>query len=140
MYRIAVAALIVAAAGCATTGGAGSREGNATVTGVIRLPETGFTQAQDACEQIRVVVAPAANASDALGKAMVKASRGNRCSFTVAGIPSNTDIQANAVADAALKCANGAAPTIAPASATAQPTFKLSDYGTSTRDFVVSCG
>ncbi|WP_338873089.1 hypothetical protein [Myxococcus stipitatus] len=140
MYRIAVAALIVAATGCATTGGGGSREGNATVSGVIRLPETGLAQAADACEQLHVVVAPAATPADALGKAMVKASRGNRCSFTVASIPSNTELTANVVADAGLKCQSGAAPTIAPASAAAKPSFSLKDYATGTHDFVVSCG
>ncbi|NTX10802.1 hypothetical protein HUA74_36340 [Myxococcus sp. CA051A] len=136
MYRIAVAALFLAATGCATTGGAGSREGNATVAGVIRLPESGLAQAGNPCDQLRVVVAHAATPTDALGRAMVKSSRGNRCSFTISGIPSNTDLQVSTVPDASLKCDNGSVPTITPEPST----IKMANYGTGTKDFTLSCG
>ncbi|WP_426748839.1 hypothetical protein VZQ01_21325 [Myxococcus faecalis] len=136
MYRIAVAALMLAATGCATTGGGGSREGNATVAGVIKLPETGLSQAGNPCDQLRVVVAHASTPTDALGHSMVKSSRGNRCSFTVSGIPSNTKLQVSAVAESSLKCDGGAAPTISPAPFE----LELKNYATGTRDFAVSCG
>jgi len=135
MYRIAVAALILAATGCATTG-SGSREGNATVAGVIKLPQSGLSQAESACEQIKVIVAHPGTPTDALGHAMVKPSRGGRCSFTVSGVPSNTDLQVSAVADGSLKCDSGAAPTISPEPSTMQ----MGNYSTGTRDFTVSCG
>ncbi|MCP3062725.1 hypothetical protein LXT21_28465 [Myxococcus sp. K38C18041901] len=136
MYRIAVAALMLAATGCATTGGGGSREGNANVAGVIKLPETGLAQAGNPCDQLRVVVAHASTPTDALGHGMVKSSRGNRCSFTVSGIPSNAKLQISAVADAGLKCDGGAVPTLSPAPSE----LNLKDYATGTRDFTVSCG
>ncbi|MCP3169526.1 hypothetical protein [Myxococcus qinghaiensis] len=135
MYRIAVAALILAATGCATTG-AGSREGNATVAGVIKLPESGLAQAGNPCDQLRVIVAHAARPSEALGHAMVKSSRGNRCSFTISGVPSNTDLQISAAAESGLKCDNGSAPAITPEPST----IKMVNYGTGTKDFTVSCG
>ncbi|NVJ26400.1 MULTISPECIES: hypothetical protein [Myxococcus] len=136
MYRIAVAALMLAATGCATTGGAGGSQGNATVAGVIKLPESGLAQAGNPCDQLRVVVAHAAKPSDALGKAMVKSSRGNRCSFTISGVPSNTDLQISAAPESGLKCDNGSAPTITPEPST----IKMVNYGTGTKDFTVSCG
>ncbi|MCP3143061.1 hypothetical protein [Pyxidicoccus xibeiensis] len=136
MYRIAVAALVVAATGCATTGGGGSREGNATVAGIIRLPQSGLQQASDACDQLQVTVSPASAPSDALGRGMLKASRGGRCSFNVSGLPSNTELQVGLTAGAGLKCDNGAAPTITP-----EPkTVKLGDYATVNHDFTLSCG
>ncbi|MCE9671757.1 hypothetical protein LY474_28510 [Myxococcus stipitatus] len=135
MYRIAVAALILAATGCATTG-SGSREGNATVAGVIKLPQSGLSQADSACEQIKVIVAHPGTPTDALGHAMVKPSRGGRCSFTISGVPSNTDLQVSAAVDGSLKCESGAAPTISPEPST----IKMGNYSTGTRDFTVSCG
>ncbi|MCP3102631.1 hypothetical protein LZ198_27525 [Myxococcus sp. K15C18031901] len=135
MYRIAVAALILAATGCATTSG-GGREGNATVAGVIKLPQSGLSQAENACDQLKVIVAHPGSPTDALGHAMVKTSRGGRCSFTVSGVPSNTDLQVSAVSDATLKCDSGAAPTITPEPST----IKMNSYTTGTRDFTVNCG
>ncbi|NMO16699.1 hypothetical protein HPC49_33145 [Pyxidicoccus fallax] len=135
MYRIAVAALVLAATGCATTGGGGSREGNATVAGVVRLPQSGL-QLDGACDQVRVVVSSPGNPSDALGSAMVRTSRGGRCSFTVSSLPSNTDLQVGVAVDGGLKCENGATPTITP-----EPSpVKLGDYATVNRDFTLSCG
>ena len=135
MYRIAVAALVLAATGCATMGGGGSREGNATVAGVVRLPESGM-QTDGACDLLQVVVSSPGTPSDALGRAMVKASRGGRCSFTVSGLPSNTDLQVGVAVDGGLKCEGGAAPTISP-----EPSaVKLGDYSTINRDFTLSCG
>ncbi|QSQ21811.1 hypothetical protein JY651_42800 [Pyxidicoccus parkwayensis] len=135
MYRIAVAALVLAATGCATTGGGGGSSGNATVAGVVRLPQTGL-KTDGACDQLQVVVSSAATPSAAVGRAMMKASRGGRCSFTVSGVPSDTDLQVGLNADAGLKCENGAAPTISPAPAA----VKLPNYGTANRDFTLSCG
>ncbi len=135
MYRIAVAALVLAATGCATMGGGGSREGNATVAGMVRLPQSGL-QAGDACDQVKVVVAPSGTPSDALGRAMVKPSRGGRCSFTVSGLPSEQDLQVGLALDGGLKCDNGATPTISP-----EPSpVKLRSYATVNRDFTLSCG
>lgn len=136
MSRIAVAVLVlVSAAGCATTGGGGSREGNATIAGVVRLPESGL-QAGDVCDQLQVVVASPSTPADALGRADVRTSRGGRCSFTVSGLPSNTDLQVGVTAGAGLKCDNGAAPTITPAPSA----VNLKDYATAARDFTLSCG
>ncbi|AKQ70412.1 hypothetical protein A176_007324 [Myxococcus hansupus] len=135
MYRIAVAALVLAASGCATTGGGGGREGNATVAGVVRLPESGL-RADDACGQLQVIVASPSSPTVGLGRAMVKPSRGNRCSFSVTGVPSNTDLQVGLTVGSDLKCEAGAAPSVSP-----EPTtVKVNDYGTATRDFSLSCG
>ncbi|WP_426755821.1 hypothetical protein [Myxococcus sp. Y35] len=134
MYRIAVAALVLAASGCATTGG-GGREGNATIAGVIRLPESGLN-ADGACGQLQVIVASPDAPTNGLGRAMVKSSHGGRCSFTVSGVPSNTDLQVGLAVDSGLKCETGATPTITP-----EPSaVKVGDYGTATRDFSLSCG
>ncbi|WNZ62014.1 hypothetical protein QEG98_40385 [Myxococcus sp. MxC21-1] len=135
MYRIAVAALVLAASGCATTGGGGGREGNATIAGVIRLPESGL-RADDACGQLQVIVASPDAPTNGLGRTMVKPSRGNRCSFTVSGVPSNTDLQVGLAAGGGLKCETGATPAITPEPST----VKVGDYGTATRDFALSCG
>jgi hypothetical protein len=135
MYRIAVAALALAATGCATMGGGGSREGNATVAGVVRLPQSGM-QTGDACDQLKVVVSPQSTPADALGRAMVKPSRGGRCSFTVSGVPSEMDLQVALAVDSGLKCENGATPTITPAPSA----VKLRSYATLNRDFELSCG
>lgn len=135
MYRIAVAALVLAATGCATTGGGGSRSGNANIVGVVKLPQSGL-QTGGACDQVKVVVSSPSTPSNALGEAMVKASRGGRCSFTVSGVPSDVDLQVGLAVDGGLKCANGATPTISP-----EPSaVKLKDYGTANRDFTLSCG
>jgi hypothetical protein len=133
MYRIAVAALVLAATGCATMGGGGS-QGNATVAGVVRLPKSGM-QASDVCDQLQVTVSPASTPTNALGQADVRNSRG-RCSFTVSGLPSNTDLQVGVAAGSGLKCDNGSAPTISPAPSA----VKLGDYATVNRDFELSCG
>ncbi len=134
MYRIAVAALVLAASGCATTGGGGGREGNATIAGVVRLPESGL-RAQDACEQLQVTVASPSSPTVGLGRAMVKQSRGGRCSFTVSGVPSNTDLQVGLAVGGGLKCESGATPAVTP-----EPSaVKVGDYGTATRDFALSC-
>jgi hypothetical protein len=135
MYRIAVAALVLAATGCATTGGGGGREGNANVAGVVRLPQSGM-QTGDACDQVKVVVASPGAPSDALGRAMVKKSHGGRCSFTVSGLPSDMDLQVGLALDGGLKCENGATPTISP-----EPSpVKLRSYATVNKDFSLSCG
>lgn len=133
MYRIAVAALIVAATGCATTGGgAGGPGGNAAVTGVVRLPESGLQG--NPCDSLRVMVSTA-GATAALGDAQVKLSRG-RCSYTVSNLPSNSELQIGVTPGADLKCASGAAPTATPEPAA----LKLRDYETATRDFQLACG
>jgi hypothetical protein len=135
MYRIAVAALVLAATGCATMGGGGSREGNATVAGVVSLPQSGM-KTDSACDQLKVVVSSPSTPADALGRAMLKPSRNGRCSFTVSGLPSEMDLQVGLAVDSGLKCESGATPTITPAPST----VKMKSYGTSNRDFTLSCG
>lgn len=135
MYRIAAVALVLSVTGCATTGGGGSLEGNATVAGVVRLPESGMNT-DGACDQLRVVVSSPSAPDAALGRAMVKSSRGGRCSFTVSGLPSGTDLQVGVAVDSGLKCEGGATPTITPAPSA----VKLGNYATANRDFTLSCG
>lgn len=136
MSRIAVAVLVLVSAGCATTGAGGGAEGNATIAGIVRLPESGLQQAGSPCGQLQVVVSSPGTPSAALGRSSVRTSRAGRCSFTVSGLPSNTDLQVGVTADAGLKCDNGAAPTFAP-----EPSpVNLKDYATAARDFTLSCG
>ena len=135
MSRIAVAALVLVATGCATTPGGGG-QGNATVTGMVRLPESGMQQVGSPCDQLQVVVSSPSAPSNALGRAMVKASRGNRCSFTVSSLPSGTELQVGVATDSGLKCDNGATPTITPAPSA----VTLGNYATVTRDFALTCG
>jgi hypothetical protein len=140
MYRIAVAALIVAASGCATAGGAsGGRSGNAGVSGIVRLPQSGLQG--NPCDSLRVQVTATGSPAE-LGDAMLKLSnsRGqNRCSYTVSGLPTGTDLQIGVTAGSDLKCASGEAPTVSSVSSTPTP-LKLGDYQTATRDFQLTCG
>jgi hypothetical protein len=136
MSRIAVAVLVLVATGCATTGAGGGAEGNATIAGIVRLPESGLQQAGNPCEQLQVVVSAPGTPSVALGRSSVRTSRAGRCSFTVSGLPSNTELQVGVTAGAGLKCDNGAAPTFEPATAA----LTLRNYATAARDFTLSCG
>ncbi|NOK22069.1 hypothetical protein [Corallococcus carmarthensis] len=114
MLRIAVAALVVAATGCASSSGAAAsgRGGNATVTGSVAYPASGLQG--DPCTSVRVKVAE--SDAVALGRGEVKQSRNNRCSYTVSGLPDGKDLNVELAVDAGLKCANGAAPTVTPGS------------------------
>ncbi len=137
MSRIAVAVLVLVSTGCATTGGGGGGSGgNANIAGVVRLPESGLRQAGNPCDQLQVVVSSPSTPSIALGRVSVRTSRAGRCSFTVSGVPSNTELQVGVTAGADVKCANGAAPAFAPATAP----VTLQNYATATRDFTLSCG
>lgn len=133
MLRIAVAALVVAATGCAGSSGAtgGGRGGNATVTGSITYPASGLQG--DPCTSVRVKVTEG-NAA-APGAAEVKQSRNNRCSFIVAGLPDGKDLNVELVADASLKCASGAAPTITPG----PTTMKIAKYAAPVVSFKLAC-
>ncbi|MBN8230002.1 hypothetical protein JYK02_21030 [Corallococcus macrosporus] len=112
MLRIAVAALVVAATGCASSSGAAAaaNAGNATVTGSVAYPATGLQG--DPCSSVRVKVTEGGGA--ALGWGEVKQSRNNRCSFNVGGLPDGKELNVELVVDAGLKCASGAAPTATP--------------------------
>ncbi|WP_223640940.1 hypothetical protein [Corallococcus sp. EGB] len=112
MLRIAVAAFVVAATGCASSGGAAAagRAGNATVTGSIAYPATGLSG--DPCSSVGVKVTESDGV--ALGWGEVKQSRNNRCSFNVSGLPDGKELNVELTVGAGFKCANGAAPTVTP--------------------------
>ncbi|MBJ6764939.1 hypothetical protein JGU66_29600 [Myxococcaceae bacterium JPH2] len=134
MSRIAVAALILAAAGCATTGSAGGPGGTATVSGVVAVPKAGLQS--NPCDSVRVVVSSAAAPGVALGKGEIKAnSRGDRCQYFVSGLPHETDLKINLVVGADVKCTNGAAPTATPA----EGSLSMKKYETALRDFQLTC-
>ncbi|MFP2898226.1 hypothetical protein [Corallococcus sp. 4LFB] len=133
MLRIAVAALVVAATGCASSSGAAAagRAGNATVTGSVAYPATGLQG--DPCSSVRVKVTEGNSA--ALGWGEVKQSRNNRCSYNVGGLPEDTDLNVELVVDASLKCANGAAPTVTPG-----PTkMKIAKFAAPVVSFKLAC-
>jgi hypothetical protein len=138
MYRITIAVLLSTAIGCSTsrsaTGGRAAREGNGTVTGLITLADGVVPGTGDYCAGVTVKVTPAEATEDMLGDRMVKVSRG-RCSYQVAHLPTDTQLQLAVTPSAAWSCENGATPTLAPE---AQP-LTLRDYETLTRDFRVSC-
>ena len=139
MYRIATAAaVIVALTGCSgmSRSQVGDREGNASVTGIVSLPGSGFQKGEDPCEGLRVQVSHAgAQAADALGNVQLRQSRG-RCMYQVANLPTHAELQMTVTPGAAWKCDNGATPTLTPATAS----LKLHDYQAATRDFTVACG
>lgn len=139
MYRIATAAaVVVALTGCSgmSRSQVGDRNGNATITGIVSLPSSGFQKGGDACEGVRVQVARAgAEAADSLGNVQLKESRG-RCMYVASAIPSGSELQVTVTPGTAWKCDNGATPTLTPA----QSAVKLADYQTATRDFAVACG
>jgi hypothetical protein len=133
MLRIAVAALVVAATGCATSkdAAAGGQGGNATVTGSITYPASGLSG--DACTSVRVAVTEGNSA--ALGSGSVKQSRNNRCSYTVSSLPDGKDLSVTLLVDAGLKCANGAAPTVSPG----PTTMKIAKYASPVVSFKLAC-
>jgi hypothetical protein len=138
MYRITIAVLLSTAIGCSTsrsaTGGLAAREGNGTVAGIIALSEGVSPGTGDFCAGVTVKVTPSSTSEDALGDRMVKMSR-NRCSYQVARLPNDAELQLAVTPSAAWSCDNGATPTLTP-----EPqALTLRDYETLTRDFRVSC-
>ncbi|WP_375755788.1 hypothetical protein [Corallococcus exercitus] len=134
MLRIAVAALVVAATGCASSSGAAAaaHAGNATVTGSVAYPATGLQG--DPCSAVRVKVTEDNN-SAALGWGEVKQSRNNRCSYNVGGLPDGKELNVELAVDASLKCANGAAPTVTPG-----PTkMKIAKFSAPVVSFKLAC-
>ena len=139
MYRIATAAaVVVALTGCSgmSRSQVGDRDGNASITGIVSLPGSGFQKGEDPCEGVQVQVTHAgAQAADSVGSVQLKQSRG-RCLYVASSIPSNADLQVTVTPSTAWKCDNGATPALTPASVS----LKLRDYQTATRDFAVACG
>ncbi|MBU8896679.1 hypothetical protein DRW03_34265 [Corallococcus sp. H22C18031201] len=134
MSRIAVAALILAATGCATTGSVGGPGGTSTVSGVVSLPKGGLQG--NPCDSVRVVVSSDAAPGAALGNGMIKLTqRGDRCQYTVSGLPHETDLKIDLVVGADVKCTNGTAPTATPGEAP----LKMQKYQTALRDFQLTC-
>jgi hypothetical protein len=138
MYRITIAVLLSTAIGCSTsrsaTGGLAAREGNGTVAGIITLANEVTPRTGDFCEGVTVKVTPSGAPEDTLGDRMVKVSR-SRCSYQVAHLPTDAELQLAVTPSAAWRCDNGATPTLAP-----EPrALTLRDYETLTRDFRVSC-
>lgn len=133
MLRIAVAALVVAATGCASSSGAAAtgRGGNATVTGSIAYPASGLQG--DPCTSVGVKVSESDGV--ALGRGEVKQSRNNRCSFNVRALPEDTDLNVELMVDTSLKCATGAAPTVTPG-----PTqMKVAKFAAPVVSFKLAC-
>ncbi|MHA7627298.1 hypothetical protein [Corallococcus sp. M7] len=133
MLRIAVAALVVAATGCASSSGAAAagRGGNATVTGSIAYPASGLQG--DPCTSVGVKVTE--SDAVALGRGEVKQSRNNRCSYTVGSLPEDKELNVELMVDAGLKCANGAAPTVTPG-----PTkMKIAKFAAPVVSFKLAC-
>ena len=134
MLRIAVAALVLAASGCASSSGAtaGGRGGNATVTGSIAYPESGLQG--DPCSSVNVKVTEGNSAE--LGAGAVKRSRKNTCSYTVSNLPADADLRVELVVEPGLKCASGAAPTVSP-----EPTtMKIARFQAKVVSYKLSCG
>jgi len=137
MYRIATAAaVVVALTGCSglSRSQVGDRDGNASITGIVSLPGSGFQKGEDPCEGVQVQVTHA-GADASVGSVQLKQSRG-RCLYVASSIPSNAELQVAVTPGTAWKCDNGATPTLTPATAS----LKLRDYQTATRDFTVACG
>ncbi|MBN8470585.1 hypothetical protein JYJ95_29100 [Corallococcus exiguus] len=133
MFRIAVAALVVAATGCASSSGAAAsgRAGNATVTGSVAYPASGLQG--DPCTSVGVKVTE--GDAVALGRGEVKQSRNNRCSYNVSALPEDKELNVELVLDAGLKCANGAAPTVSPG-----PTkMKIAKFAAPVVSFKLAC-
>ncbi|MBZ4335812.1 hypothetical protein NR800_28825 [Corallococcus interemptor] len=133
MLRIAVAAFVVAATGCASSSGAAAagRAGNATVTGSIAYPASGLQG--DPCSAVGVKVTQ--NDAVALGRHEVKQSRNNRCSYTVSGLPEDQELNVELTMGAGLKCASGAAPTVTPG-----PTkMKIAKFAAPVVSFKLAC-
>ncbi|MCY1040884.1 hypothetical protein OV208_06070 [Corallococcus sp. bb12-1] len=135
MFRIAVAAFVLAVTGCASSSSgvaAGGRGGNATVTGSIAYPESGLQGAP--CSSVSVKVTEGNSA--ALGSGEVKQSRKNTCSYTVGNLPDGADLKVELMVDAGLKCASGAAPTASP-----EPTtVNIGRFGAKVISYKLACG
>jgi hypothetical protein len=135
MRPLATVALVLTAVGCASSAGARlEREGNASLTGVLKLPAAGLGAAGASCAEVRVRVTHASQPELLLGDAMVKQSRG-RCLYVVSSLPSDAELVLTVSPGATWRCENGEAPTLTPETVT----VRLRDYETATRDFRATC-
>lgn len=111
---------------------AATPRGNATLLGVVALPESVQGQAS-ACEGLLITASPAGEENVFLSRAVVRQSR-NRCSYQLSGLPTDTDLKINVQAPASWTCANGQAVSVSP-----NDTVKLSNLESRNRDLQAAC-
>ncbi len=109
-----------------------SHRGNATLAGVISLPESVQGQS-NACDGLSVTASLAEDANILVSRATVRQSRG-RCTYELAGLPTNTEIKVNVQAPESWTCANGSAVSVVPAES-----LKLSNFESRNRDLTAAC-
>ncbi|MBF5044680.1 hypothetical protein FGE12_19930 [Aggregicoccus sp. 17bor-14] len=135
MRRILVAVAVAASFATACASGpqvSSSRGGNATLLGVVAVPESAQGQA-NACDGLGITAALAEDSNILVGRAVVRQSRG-RCSYQISGLPSGQELKLNVQAPASWTCANGSQVTVAP-----NDTVKLSNMESRNRDLSAAC-
>jgi hypothetical protein len=111
---------------------AATPRGNATLLGVVALPESVQGQA-GACEGLMITASAVGEDNVLLSRAVVRQSR-NRCSYEMAGLPTGTDLKVNVQAPASWTCANGQPVSVSP-----NDTVKLSNFESRNRDLQAAC-
>ena len=109
-----------------------SRGGNASLLGVIALPESVASQ-DNACDGVVITASPASEENVLVGRAVVRQSKG-RCSYQLSGLPTDTELKLNVQAPASWTCANGQPVSVSPTD-----TLKLSNMESRNRDLRAAC-
>jgi hypothetical protein len=109
-----------------------THRGNATLMGVISLPESVQGQA-GACDGLNVTASLAEDANVLVSRGVVRESR-NRCTYELAGLPTDTEIKLNVQAPASWTCGNGQAVSVVPADS-----LKLGNFESRNRDLTAAC-
>ncbi|HET9451823.1 MAG TPA: hypothetical protein VFO83_13105 [Aggregicoccus sp.] len=136
MRRLIAAAVVAGSclvSACATGPQVSStHRGNATVLGVVSVPESVQGQA-DACEGLSVTASLAGDANVLVSRGVVRQSR-NRCTYELSGLPTDTEIKLNVQTPASWTCANGQAVSVVPADS-----LKLGNFESRNRDLTAAC-
>ena len=136
MRRLFVSAAVAASAllsACASGPQVSSTHaGNATLLGVIALPESVQGQA-NACDGLAVTASLAQDPNVLVGRGVVRSSR-NRCTYQISNLPSGKELKLNVQAPASWTCANGQPVNVAP-----NDTLQLSNMESRNRDLNAAC-
>ena len=135
--RRVLAAVVVSASFLVSACAAGpqvssSHGGNASLLGVVSLPESVKDQG-NACDGLSITAALAEDPNVLVGRATVRQSRG-RCSYQISGLPSDAELKLNVQAPASWTCASGQAVSVAPADS-----LKLGNMESRNRDLNAAC-
>jgi hypothetical protein len=109
-----------------------THRGNATLMGVVSVPESVQGQA-DACEGLSITASLADKADVLVSRGVVRQSR-NRCTYQLSGLPTDTEIKLNIETPASWTCGDGQAATVSPTDS-----LKLSNFESRNRDLSAAC-